>query len=284
MITRQNRTALITGASSGIGAAFARKFASLGFDLVLVARREARLIQMVANLPAKFPIHAEALMADLSHSAGIEQVERRISKLTNLQILVNNAGFGDPGIFVDNSLEQTLAVIDVHIVASTRLSRAVLSGMIARNFGTIINVSSIGAFTPLPLIELVYCATKGYLNVFSEGLQAQLDLRGANIRIQALCPGFTHTEFHDNPVYEAQQIKTRIPSWLWMSAEEVVEESLRGLKRDQVICIPGLWNRFIVMFARSGLTSVLLKNRFLTKRLLNRQPMNTDPSVLIERS
>lgn len=273
MITGITPAALITGASSGIGAAFARKLASLGYDLVLVARREARLIQMASDLQAQFPIHAEVLVADLARSADMERVEARISELTNLEMLVNCAGFGDPGRFADNSLEHILAVIDVHVVASTRLSRAVLPGMIGRNSGTIINVSSIGAFTAHPSIEVIYCASKAYLNVFSEGLQAQLDLRGANIRIQALCPGFTHTEFHDNPVYEAQQIKTRIPSWLWMSADEVVEASLRGLKRDQVICIPGLWNRFIVMFARSGLTSVLLKNRFLTRRLLNRQPI-----------
>jgi hypothetical protein len=151
------RTALITGASSGIGAAFARKFASLGYDLVLVARREARLKQLVADLQAQFPIHAEALAVDLSHSTGIERVEQRISELTDVQILVNSAGFGDPGTFAENSLTQTLAVIDVHIVATTRLSRAVLRGMIAGNSGTIINVSSIGAFTVHPSLELVYC-------------------------------------------------------------------------------------------------------------------------------
>lgn len=269
MITN-TRIALITGASSGIGAAFARKLASLGYDLVLVARREARLKQMVADLQSQFPIHAEALAVDLSHSTGIERVEQRISQLTNIQILVNSAGFGDPGTFAENSLEQTLAVIDVHIVATTRLSRAVLPGMIARNSGTIINVSSIGAFTARPSIELVYCASKAYLNMFSEGLQAQLDLQGTNIRIQALCPGFTHTEFHDNPVYEAQQIKTRIPSWLWMSADEVVEASLRGLKRRQVIYIPGILNRFIVVLARSGVT------RLFTQRLQSSQHMTID--------
>ncbi len=279
MIIDETRTALITGASSGIGAAFARKLASLGYGLVLVARREARLVQIAADLQAQFLIHAETLVADLSQLAGIERVEQRISELTNLQMLVNNAGFGDPGTFADNSLEHILAIIDVHIVASTRLSRAVLPGMIARDSGAIINVSSIiGAFTPRPAIELLYCATKAYLNVFSEGLQTQLDLRGANIRIQALCPGFTHTEFHDNPVYEAQHIKTRIPSWLWMSAEEVVEESLRGLKRGQVICIPGLMNRLIVTFARSGLASTLLK--ILANRLRRPRRIPVSPHSL----
>ena len=271
MITGDTPTALITGASSGIGAAFARKLALLGYDLVLVARRETKLLQIAGDLQARFPIQVEALMADLSHSADLERVEGRISQLTNLRILVNNAGFGDPGTFADNSLEHILAVIDVHVVASTRLSRAVLPGMIARDSGTIINVSSIGSFTPRPAIEIIYCATKAYLNVFSEGLQTQLDLQGANIRVQALCPGFTHTEFHDNPAYEAQHIKTLIPSWLWMSADEVVEESLRGLKRRQVILIPGLMNRFIVTLSRSGLTNLLIRNQLFTKRLVNRQ-------------
>lgn len=276
MITGVTPAALITGASSGIGAAFARKFASLGYDLVLVARREALLIQMAFDLQGQFPIHAEVLAADLAISADIERVEARISELTNLEMLVNSAGFGDPGTFADNSLEHILAVIDVHIVASTRLSRAVLPGMIARNFGTIINVSSIGAFTPRPVIELVYCATKAYLNVFSEGLQAQLDLRGTNILIQALCPGFTHTEFHDNPAYKAQHIKTQIPSWLWMSAEEVVEQSLRNLKHGHVICIPGFKNRIIVALARNRIVRLFVSA--LSDYISNRNvPTSKDP-------
>ena len=122
---------------------------------------------------------------------------------------------------------------------------------------------------PSPAIEVTYCATKAYLIVLSKGLQAQLELQGTGVRVQALCPGFTCTEFHDNPAYAAQQIRTRIPKWLWMPAEAVVEESLRSLKHDQVICIPGLKNRLIVALARSGLTRLLLgilRNRLRSSR------------------
>ena len=251
------RIALVTGASSGIGSVFARKLASQGYNLVLVARREAKLTQLAAELQTQFHVKAEVLVTDLSQPSDLERVERRITEITNLDLLVNDAGFGDPGMFVENSPAHIQSIIDVHVVASTRLSRAALPGMIARNTGAIINVSSIGAFTPRPFTEIIYCASKAYLNIFSEGLQAQLALQRMNIRVQALCPGFTHTEFHDNPIYETQQIKTRIPKWLWMSAEEVVEESLRGLKHGQVICVPGFKNRVIVALARSGLANLL---------------------------
>lgn len=259
MTASETKTALITGASSGIGAAFARRLASQGYDLVLVARREAQLTQLAAELHAQFNVNIGVLVADLSQVSGVESVEKRITELTNIDLLVNNAGFGVPGNFSEAPLEQTLAMIDVHILASTRLARAVLPGMIARDTGNIINVSSIGGFMPIPAIELIYSATKAYLIIFSEGLQAQLKLQGADICIQVLCPGFTHTGFHDNPAYQAQKIKTQIPAWLWMSAESVVEESIRSLKRGQVVCIPGFKNRVIVTLARSGLAAIGIK-------------------------
>ena len=266
--------ALITGASSGIGAAFAHKLASQGYNLILVARRSAKLTQLAASLQEEFHINAEVFVADLSQTTDIERIEKQIVGLTNLDLLVNNAGFGDPGLFAENSLTQTTSLIDVHVIASTRLSRAALPGMIARDFGAIINVSSIGAFMPSPPTEIIYCATKAYLNVFSEGLQAHLELQGANVQIQALCPGFTYTEFHDNPIYKAQQIKTRIPKWLWMSSEEVVKESLRNLKRGQVICIPSLKNRVIVALARNALTAILW--RMLRKILRSKDLSDRD--------
>ena len=256
MATSEARAAVITGASSGIGAAFARKLASLGYDLVLVARREATLTQMVADLQAEFPVHAEALMADLSHSASIERVEGRISKLTNLQILVNNAGFGVPGKFAEAQLDKTIAMIDVHVIASTRLAHAALPAMIARGSGSIINVASIGGFIPRPQ-DAVYCATKAYLIAFSQALQREL--RDTGVRVQALCPGFVLTEFLNSPEYDQLQVKAQIPKWLWSPVEEVVEQSIRALGRDQVVYVPGFKNRVIIAIARSGLADALLK-------------------------
>src|SRR6266508_2121240 len=266
MITNDNRTTLITGASSGIGAAFARKLASLGYDLVLVARREAKLTQLAAELQAQFHINVEVIVADLSQPADVERVEKRIVELINLELLVNNAGFGVAGKFAEVSLERTLAMIEVHVFASVQLCHAALPGMIARNKGGIVNVSSIGAFIPRAG-DAVYCATKAYLVAFSQALQGEL--LGTGIRIQALCPGFVPTEFLDHPDYEVLQVKHKIPQWLWTSAEEVVEQSFRSLKRDQVICIPGFKNRIFVAMARVGLAGVLTQSLAKSLRELN---------------
>ncbi len=256
MMTNDTRTALITGASSGLGAAFARKLAWQGYNLVLVARREKRLVQLASILQRQYPIHAEVLVADLSQPADVECVEKRIAELPNLELLVNNAGFGVPGKFAEIPLERTLAMIEVHVTASTRLCRAALPGLIARGKGGLINVASLGAFIPRPQ-DAVYCATKAYLVAFSQALQGELE--GTGVRVQVLCPGFVPTEFLDHPEYEALQVKDKIPKWLWTPAEAVVEESLRTLERGQVVCIPGFKNRVIVALARSGLTDILLK-------------------------
>ena len=262
MITSDNPTALITGASSGIGAAFAWKLASLGYDLILVARREARLVQLASQLQQQFNIRAEAVVADLSRLVDVERIERLITERPTLELLVNNAGFGIPGNFAETPLDKTMAMIDVHVKTSTRLAHAALPVMMKRDKGAIINVASIGGFIPRPQ-DTVYCATKAYLISFSEALQGELADTG--VHIQALCPGFVPTEFLDSPEYEQLRVKDQIPRWLWSPADVVVAESLRTLKRDQVVCIPGFKNRVLVALARSGLAGVLLK--ILAKRL-----------------
>jgi ubiquinone/menaquinone biosynthesis C-methylase UbiE/uncharacterized protein YbaR (Trm112 family) len=170
--------------------------------------------------------------------------------------LVNNAGFAVFGDFAEIPIEEQMGLINCHTIASVRFCRAVLPGMIARKRGAIVNVSSIGAFTPKPK-DVTYCASKAYLNVFSEALQ--MELAETHIRVQVLCPGFTITEFHDHPQYAAYQLKKNIPRWLWMTSEAVVAESLKRLAEGGVVCIPGFKNRLIVGAARSGLTGSLLK-------------------------
>ncbi len=262
MQTHKRKIALITGASSGIGAAFARKLAAWQYDLVLVARRKARLANLATELHQQFHVDVEVLVADLSRSGDIEHIEQRIGELGDLDLLVNNAGFGIPGTFVENPVERYLEMIVVHVLVSVRLCHAALPGMIARGQGAIINLSSIGAFLTGPSDE-TYCATKAYLLVFSEALQAEL--AGTGVRVQALCPGFTYTEFHDQQVYERYDIKARIPKALWMSADEVVEQSLKALERGRVICIPGFKNRVLILLARMGLAPLLA--RMLESRL-----------------
>jgi short-subunit dehydrogenase len=249
----QPRTALITGASSGIGAAFARQLAAKGYHLILVARRGERLAALAAELREDYPIAADVLVADLSSLSNIERVERRIAELENLELLINNAGFGAPGPFAEVDLVRHMAMIHVHIIASVRLSRAALPGMMARRRGAIINLSSIASFVPLPG-STTYSATKAYLNVFSEGLQAEL--KGTGVKIQALCPGFTHTGFHYTPEHGASRFP-RIPELLWMPAPEVAAQSLNALSRGQVIFIPGLKNRLLAVVARKTPPSLL---------------------------
>ena len=258
------RTAFITGASSGIGAAFAHKLAAEQYDLILVARRKERLTSLATALHQQFRVNAEVLAADLSNPTDIDQIEQRIAGLGTLDLLVNSAGFGLPGTFVEIPLESHLEMIQVHILASVRLTYTALPGMIVSGHGAIINVSSIGAFMPRPG-DATYCATKAYLKTFSEALQAELV--GTGVRVQALCPGFTDTEFHDQPVYKPYHLKAKIPKALWMSADEGVEQSLKALKQGRVICIPGFKNRVLVALARSALKPLLLK--VLEKRLRN---------------
>ncbi|MCU0504004.1 MAG: SDR family oxidoreductase [Anaerolineae bacterium] len=225
-------TAAVTGASSGIGAAFARKLAALGYDLVLVARRGDRLEALAAELAAAYGIRAEALVADLTDDDDVERVAGAIAAIPNLDLLVNNAGMGAEGRFYQADIGPQVDMIRLHVLASVRLARAALPGMVERGRGGIINVASVAGFMALPE-DVNYCATKGYLITFSKALQ--LELTGAGVRVQALCPGFTHTEFHDDL---REFDKARTPKILWMPAEAVVEASLRGLARGEVVCIP----------------------------------------------
>jgi uncharacterized protein len=248
--------ALITGACSGIGAAFAHQLASQGYDLVLVARREDRLRDIATELEKRYPISAEVLVADLANPAGIERVEKRIGELDNLALLINNAGFGLSGKFADSNSDRQLEMVQVHVIASVRLCRAALLGMIARRNGGVINVSSISAFTPYGS-SVLYNSTKAFLVSFSEALH--VELKGTGVRVQALCPGLTHTEFHSHLDISQGHDVSQIPEFLWSSADEVVTTSLECLRRGQVVCIPGFYNRIGVALLRCCPTAGLIR-------------------------
>ena len=256
-----NVVALITGASSGLGAVYARQLAAQGYNLVLVARREERLAALAAELEERHGVSAQALAADLSTPDGIERVEERIARLEAVDMLVNNAGFGFPGKFAESDLARHLDMIHVHVTASVRLCRAALPGMIARRRGRIINVASLSAFVPAG--HATYTATKTYLVAFSETLQ--IELYGTGVRVQALCPGFTYTEFHDTPELAPSFDRAQIPRLMWMPAEKVVALSLKALERGRVAYIPGFLNRLLAALARNRLASLLfvaaLKNQ-----------------------
>ncbi len=254
METGQNKTALITGASSGIGAEFARQLAPRGFDLVLVARRRERLEQLAQELGSTWNIGAEVLVADLAQENDIRRVEERIASLPRLELLINNAGFGLRGRFHKAQLDQQLEMIQVHVIAAVRLSRAALPGMIARGSGAIINVASMAAL--VPTASVTYSATKAYLVAFSKSLQ--IELEGSGVQVQALCPGFTITEFHQTP-RSSNLERRQLPGWLWLHPESVVHASLRSLERGETVCIPGSIYRLAAWLVAEPLTAPLVR-------------------------
>ncbi len=247
-------TALITGASAGLGAEFAVQLAQQGYDLLLAARRLDRLQTLADSIQHRKPVRIEVLSADLATDEGIQSVEQKIRACTNLSLLVNNAGFGLRGRFSTQPVEKHLAMIQVHVIASVRLTHAALPGMLSRQKGGIINVASMAAF--LPLRNSTYSSTKAYLVNFSEALESELGRKG--IHAQALCPGFTYTEFHDT-----QELKgfprSRLPRWLWLDADMVVRSSLNALGSGQVICIPGWQYKLVYLLTRGLITSTLIK-------------------------
>jgi uncharacterized protein len=234
----KRKVALVTGASSGIGAVFARRLSEQGFDLILVARRRERLERLASELAG-----AEVLVADLAVDADLRRVEERIAAEPDLECLVNNAGFGSQGRFREAGLEIQDRMHRLHVIATLRLTHAALGVMLARARGSIINVSSVAGFLHNPF-SVSYGATKAWINSFTEALYVELKSAGSPIRIQALCPGFTVSEFHDVLGID----RSVIPRSLWMSAEEVVETSLRSLEQDKVIVIPGWRYRWFVRF------------------------------------
>lgn len=240
------RTALITGASAGLGAEYARQLAAAGTNLILVSRRLDRLDALARELQAKHAVTVEALQADLASPEGLERVERRIAEDANLDLLINNAGFSGRSGFARGEVGDHLSMVQVHVTTTVRLTRAALPSMISRGRGAVINVASIAAFSPFS--GAMYSGTKAFLVMFSENLQAEL--KGQGIFVQALCPGMTHTEFHEVAAID----KAIVPKPFWMTAEEVVRISLRQLGRG-AICIPGWKNQAIAFLMRCPVTA-----------------------------
>ena len=249
------RTALITGASSGLGASFARQLAARGYQLILVARRRERLEQLAAELGARHRLNVEVLPADLSQAAEVERVVARIAGQPALELLINNAGFGTTGPFAKSDPARQLDMIQVHVIASVRLCQAALPGMIRRGRGGIINVSSLVALLPPLPGNVTYTATKSYLARFSEVLQ--LELTDSGVRVQALCPGLTRTEFHSGPEFKDFG-PARTPALLWMTADQVVSRSLKALESGRGgIYVPGWQNKLMVLLFGNRLVGPL---------------------------
>jgi len=233
--------AIVTGASAGLGKVFARQLAERGFDLLLVARDADKLQGVADELALQFAITATAWPADLSRDEGMRTLAEYITRQERLMVLVNNAGFGTKGTLVNRPVSEQATMLELHVMAPMLLTRAALPGMIKRREGIIITVASVASFTA-SMGNVNYCATKAYQRVMLEGLA--MELVGTGVKVQALCPGFTHTEFHDRAAIK----KDTIPSWLWLSAERVVRESLDNAFGDgPVVVIPALRYKLIVL-------------------------------------
>jgi short-subunit dehydrogenase len=238
-----NPLAVVTGASSGIGAVFVQRLAAAGYNLLLVARRRERLEALAKQLHEQNGVEAEVLSADLTVESDLHKVEQRIAGAADLEFLVNNAGFGTRGRFFEADPESQDKMLRLHIIATLRLTRAALAGMVARGKGNIVNVSSVAAFSQSSG-NVCYSATKAWINSFTEGLYLELKACGSRVRIQALCPGFTITEFHERMGVD----RNNIPSSWWMSAESVVDASFRGLEKNRLFVVPGaMYHAFVVM-------------------------------------
>ena len=236
-------TALITGGTAGIGRAFADKFAALGYDLVLVARDQERLdaaaqeLRDSAKADAVPAVRVETLSADLATVEGRAAVEARLGERDRpIDILVNNAGFGLARSFRDSTPDDEDRMIDVQVRAVMRLTHAVLPGMVLRGKGSVINVASVAAFVP----RGTYSAAKAWVVTFSESVAAELN--GTGVRCMALCPGFTHTEFHGR----AEVDPTEIPGWMWLDAPDVVDAAIEDLRKGLTVSVPSAKYKLMV--------------------------------------
>jgi uncharacterized protein len=247
-------TALVTGASSGIGAEIAKELASRGHAVVLVARREERLQSLAKDLATEHGVATEVIAADLAEISGrdhlIEQLRERGRRV---EVLVNNAGFGHQADFATSPPERMVGMVRINVEAVVDLTGRLIPGMIERGRGTVINTASTSAFQPLPG-SAVYGASKAFVLSFSEAIRTEL--RGTGVTVTAVCPGPVRTEFTEVAGFPG--VEHRTPGVLWMSAEDVARQAVEGAERDRRVVVPGTLNRVTALAGQHSPRSVAL--------------------------
>ena len=240
--TTDRRRALVTGASAGIGAEFARQLAARGCDLVLTARRLDRLQDLAAELRGRHGVDVEAIADDLAAAAAPARiVAAAIANGRAIDILVNNAGYGVPGRYDKVDWDTHARFMQVLVTAPLELCHLLLPSMRGRGYGRIVNVASLAGLVPATPGNTLYAPAKAFLVKTSQALALENRARGVNVC--ALCPGFTHSEFHD--VSQARALVSKLPGWMWSDARDVVRTGLDAVERGRIMCVPGGVNRAI---------------------------------------
>jgi short-subunit dehydrogenase len=241
------RTALITGASSGIGEAFAEVFAAEGFDLVLTARREDRLLQAAERIRTQYGSTVDVIVADLSRREAPSEIHAElVTRGLAIDALVNNAGYGVPGSYGSSPWERHDALMQVMVVGLAELTYRLLPGMVERRYGRVINVASLAGLVPATAGHTLYPASKAFVIFFSEALAHEVKASG--VYVTALCPGFTRSEFHDRT--GTRDIVSKLPRWMWMDASVVARQGYDAVMAGIPVLVPGAVNRAIAGLVR----------------------------------
>jgi len=250
--SENRKLAIITGATSGIGAAFARYFARQGYDLLITGRRKDVIARVADEIRTAYGVKVNVVIADLSVKKDVNELLQIVVRQHNIEVLVNNAGYGMNLSFSEDEIDQQLSMMNVHVNVPLMLIHKVVPQMIERRSGIILNVSSMAAWFPASR-STMYVSTKSFLKSFSESLF--LDVGRYGIRVQCLCPGFTTSDFHRDLNMLTDRIKLRMLPWMEPSA--VVEYSMHCLEKGKIVCIPGVWNRLLTL-----LVSVMPRNLY----------------------
>ncbi len=256
MALKTKRTCLITGASAGIGAAIAHEYAARGWDLALVARREEPMLGLARALKKEFGTQSHIFAVDLFETGAVDDLMARIAKKSiTIDGLVNNAGYGHPGSYMDSAWEDHAKFLQLMLTVPCALAHAVLGGMEARGFGRIINVASLAGHIPGSKGHTLYGAVKSFLIKFSQSLN--LEMQPCGVHVSALCPGFTYSEFHD--VNGTRESVSKMPDFMWMSAEDCAEQGVEACEMNRAVFIPGRVNKSIAVTAKLLPDSMALK-------------------------